>query len=95
MAQPGTIKYAAFRSIFKSRPFPTSSYAYAHDLQPDLAAKIKEAFFSFKFPPEMSEGMEGATNFFPINYKTDWDVVRKVAESAGEKFTNENLEKLK
>jgi len=95
MAHRGTIKEADFRIIFKSKPFPTSSYAYAHDLQPDLAAKIKEAFFSFKFPPEMSQGMEGATNFFPINYKTDWDIVRKVAEAAGEKFTKENLEKLK
>jgi phosphonate transport system substrate-binding protein len=95
MAHRGTIKEADFRIIFKSKPFPTSSYAYAHDLQPDLAAKIKEAFLSFKFPAEMSKGMEGATNFFPITYKADWEVVRNVAESAGEKFTQENLQKMK
>jgi len=50
---------------------------------------------NFKFPPEMAKGMGGATNCFPITYKTDWEVVRSVAESAGEKFTQENLQKLK
>jgi phosphonate transport system substrate-binding protein len=43
----------------------------------------------------MSKGMEGATNFFPITYKSDWEVVRNVAESAGEKFTQENLKNMK
>lgn len=95
MVHRGTIKEADFRIVYKSKPFPTSSYAYAHDLAPELAAKIKEAFLNFKFPPEMSKGMEGATNFFPITYKTDWEVVRSVAESAGETFTQENLQKLK
>jgi phosphonate transport system substrate-binding protein len=95
MINRGTIKEADFRIVYKSSPFPTSSYAYAHDLNPQLAAKIKKAFLSFKFPPEMSKGMEGATNFFPITYQKDWEVVRHVAESAGEKFTQENLQKMK
>jgi phosphonate transport system substrate-binding protein len=95
MAHRGTVKEADFRVLFKSKPFPTSSYAYAHDLHPELAAKIKEAFMSFKFPPEMSKGMEGATNFFPITYKADWEVVRHVADAAGEAFTQETLKKLK
>jgi phosphonate transport system substrate-binding protein len=95
MAHRGTIKEADFRIVYKSKPFPTSSYAYAHDLAPELASKIKEAFLNFKFPAEMSKGMEGATNFFPITYKADWEVVRNVAEAAGEKFTQENLQKLK
>jgi phosphonate transport system substrate-binding protein len=95
MVNRGTIKEADFRIVYKSSPFPTSSYAYAHDLTPQLAAKIKEAFLGFKFPPEMSKGMEGATNFFPITYQKDWEVVRHVAESAGEKFTQENLQKMK
>jgi phosphonate transport system substrate-binding protein len=95
MVHRGTIKEADFRIIFRSKPFPTSSYAYAHDLAPDLAAKIKDAFLNYKFPPEMSQGMEGATNFFPITYKKDWEIVRQVAESAGEQFTQETLKTLK
>ncbi len=95
MIHRGTIKEADFRIIFRSKPFPTSSYAYAHDLDPALAAKIKEAFLNYKFPPEMSQGMEGATNFFPISYQKDWEIVRQVAESAGEQFTEETLKTLK
>lgn len=95
MINRGTVKEADFRIIYRSKPFPTSSYAVAHDLSPALAAKIKAAFLSYKFPPEMSKGMEGATNFFPIAYKKDWQVVRDVAEAAGEKFTQENLKKMK
>ena len=95
MVARGTVKAADFRVLYRSHPFPTSSYAYAHDLHPDLVVKIKESFFNFKFPPEMSKGLEGTTNFFPINYKKDWDVIRKVAAEAGETFTREGLEKMK
>jgi len=95
MVARGTVKAEDFRIVFRSQPFPTSSYAYAHDLHPDLVAKIKEAFLNFKFPPEMSKGLEGTTNFYPITYKKDWDVVRNVAVAAGEVFTKEALEKLK
>lgn len=95
MIDRGTVKESEFRIIYRSQPFPTSSYAYAHDLHPDLVAKIKQAFFTFKFPKEMQDGLEGATNFVPINYKKDWEVVRKVSEAAGEVFTFEALQKLK
>lgn len=95
MINRGTVKEADFRIIYRSKPFPTSSYAYAHDLDPALAAKIKDAFLNYRFPPEMSKGMEGATNFFPITYKKDWEIVRNVADAAGEKFTQENLSKMK
>lgn len=95
MIDRGTVKESEFRIIYRSAPFPTSSYAYAHDLHPELVKKIKEAFFSFQFPKSMQDGLEGATNFYPINYKKDWEVVRKVAEKAGEVFNFETLKKLK
>src|ERR1700674_3078834 len=37
----GTLKADDFRTIFTSPIFPTSSFAYAHDLHPDLARKIR------------------------------------------------------
>ena len=95
MINRGTVKESEFRILYRSSPFPTSSYAYAHDLHPELVKKIKEAFFTFKFPKSMQEGLEGCTNFVPITYKKDWEVVRKVAEKAGEVFNFENLKKLK
>ena len=38
---------ARIRSIYKSETFPTTSYGVAYNLDPKLAEKIKEAFFSF------------------------------------------------
>src|SRR3954447_12134370 len=44
MVARGTVKLDDFRIIFKSPIFPTSSFAYAYDLKPDLAKKITDCF---------------------------------------------------
>ncbi len=63
--------------------FPTSSFAHAHDLKPELAAKLKECFYSFRFPAEMQKEFNGDDRFLPITYGKDWAVVRDVAEKSG------------
>jgi phosphonate transport system substrate-binding protein len=83
MVGRGTVKGDDFRIIYKSPVFPTSSFAYAHDLKPELAAKLKACFFSFKFPPEMVKEFNGDDGFVPITYLKDWAVVRDVAEKSG------------
>ena len=83
MATRGTIKTADFRVIYKSPVFPTSSFAHAHDLKPELAKKLRDCFFSFRFPPEMQKEFNGDDRFLPITYKKDWAVVRDVAEKSG------------
>ncbi len=94
MVRRGTVKGEDFRIIFKSPLFPTSSFAYAHDLHPDLVAKIKEAFFSFRYPPDMLKAFEGADRFYPITYKEHWAAVRKIAEEAEGGFTRQALDAL-
>jgi phosphonate transport system substrate-binding protein len=92
MARRGQVQEANFRIIYKSQLFPTSSFAYAHDLNPDLVKKIKEAFFSFRYPPEMLKAFEGADRFFPITYQKDWAAIRKIAEEAEGGYTKSGLE---
>jgi phosphonate transport system substrate-binding protein len=79
----GTIKKEDVREIYRSPIFPTSSFAYAHDLKPDLAKKLTECFFSFRFTPEMTKEFNGDDRFLPISYQKDWAVVRDVAEKSG------------
>ena len=79
----GTIKVADYRVIYKSPIFPTSSFAHAHDLKPELAKKLRDCFFSFRFPAEMQKEFNGDDRFLPITYKKDWAVVRDVAEKSG------------
>lgn len=83
MGVRGTIKHADFRIIYKSPIFPTSSFAHAHDLKPELAAKLRECFFSFRFPAEMQKEFNGDDRFLPITYIKNWAVVRDVAEKSG------------
>ena len=86
MAHRGQIKETDFRIIYRSQKFPTSSFAYAHDLEPKLADKMLSCFYDYRFPPEMQKAFEGADRFFPINYRTTWEVVRVVAKGSGESF---------
>lgn len=83
MVTRGTVKGDDFRIIYRSAVFPTSSFAYAHDLAPELAGKLKACFFSFRFPPEMTKEFNGDDRFRAITYKEDWAVVRDVAEKSG------------
>jgi phosphonate transport system substrate-binding protein len=83
MIARGTLKTEDFRIIYTSPLFPTSSFAHAHDLRPDLARKIRACFFAFDFPPSMRKEFNGDDRFFPITYKETWRVVREIAEGSG------------
>jgi phosphonate transport system substrate-binding protein len=83
MVTRGSIRGDDFRILYKSPVFPTSSFAYAHDLKPELAAKVKECFLAFRFTPEMTKEFNGDDRFFPITYRETWTVVREVAEKSG------------
>lgn len=93
MSVRGQINENDFRVIYRSSKFPTSSFAYAHDLEPGFRDKMLKCFYDYRFPPEMQKAFDGADRFFPINYKDDWAIVRQVAESGGESFNRAGYEK--
>lgn len=86
MAKRGVVKAENFRTLYSSAPFITSSFAYAHDLDPALATKIRECFANYKFTPEMTKEFNGDDRFHPADYQRDWAIVRKVAEDTGTAF---------
>ena len=86
MAVRGEVKEGDFRVIYRSQKFPTSSFAYAHDLDPKLVDKMLTCFYDYRFPAEMKKAFDGADRFFPINYQTHWEVVRAVAKGSGQGF---------
>lgn len=93
MASRGEIKADDFRIIYRSALFPTSSFAYAHDLAPEFAKTLTKCFYDYRFPPEMQKTFGGADRFFPITYQKDWAVVRKIAEETGTPFNRAAYEK--
>jgi phosphonate transport system substrate-binding protein len=93
MGTRGQIKESDYRIIYRSAKFPTSSFAYAHDLEPAFRDKMLKCFYDYRFTEEMKKAFDGADRFFPINYKEHWSVVRQVSEAGGEKFNREAYEK--
>jgi phosphonate transport system substrate-binding protein len=79
---------AKIRSIYKSETFPTSGYGYAHNLDPQLVAKIKQAFFTFAWEGSaLKQEFQKEDKFIPITYKKDWNVIRKIDAANGVKYT--------
>lgn len=77
------IKADATKVIYKSQTFPTTGYGYVYNLKPELAAKIKEAFFTFNWEgsellKEFEKSEPPQEKFLPITFKSHWEVVRQI-----------------
>jgi phosphonate transport system substrate-binding protein len=76
------------RTIYKSETFPTTGYGHVYNLKPELAAKVREAFFTFKWEgtallKEFERSNPPQEKFIPIDYKTYWQVVRDIDAAMG------------
>jgi phosphonate transport system substrate-binding protein len=72
------------RSIYKSQTFPTTGYGYVYNLKPELADKVKQAFFSYPWEGSaLKAEFKTEDKFMPISYREHWDVIRKVDAATG------------
>jgi phosphonate transport system substrate-binding protein len=88
MIQRKVVDGARIRTIYKSQTFPTTAYGHVYNLQPDLAKKVREAFFAFdwegtELKKEFGKGDPPREKFGAINYKEHWEVVRKIDQASG------------
>lgn len=49
MIRRGVIDEGKIRTIYKSQTFPTTGYGHAHNLHPELAAKVRTAFWTYNW----------------------------------------------
>ena len=86
MIKRDVVKDDQLNVIYKSQTFPTTGYGYVHNLKPDLAEKVVDAFFSFEWvkpdgtPTTLKTEFEknGEGQFIPITYKEHWAVIRTI-----------------
>lgn len=83
MVARNAVDPAAIRTIYTSQTFPTTGYGHAHNLRPELAQKVREAFFSFDWAgtdllTEFSKSEPPQEAFIPITYAKHWEVVRQI-----------------
>ncbi len=84
MIKRDVIKAEQIRTIYKSQTFPTTGYGHAHNLDPQLTAKIKQAFFTFEWEgSDLKKEFKKEGQFMSIRHKNDWDVIRKIDAANG------------
>jgi phosphonate transport system substrate-binding protein len=78
---PPKLKKEQFRVIYESENFPTAGFGYVSTLKPDLAAKVKDAFFSFQWKGtgvEREFAASAQTKFIAVSFKNDFALVRRI-----------------
>ncbi len=88
MIKRGVVKADAIKTIYKSETFPTTGYGHANNLHPVVAAKVKEAFFTFKWEGSaLKKEFKKEDRFISITHKFDWNVIRQIDSANGIKYT--------
>jgi phosphonate transport system substrate-binding protein len=92
MIARGVIKPEQVVTIYKSQTFPTTGYGYVYNLKPELAEKVKQAFFSFDWEgtalqKEFKSAQPPQEKFIPITFKDTWAVVRQIDDAMGVAYT--------
>ncbi len=79
---------AKLRSIYKSQTFPTTGYGHVYNLKPEVAEKVKQAFFTYPWEGSaLKAEFKTEDRFVPITYEKNWAVVRKIDAASGVKYT--------
>ncbi|MBT2785722.1 MULTISPECIES: phosphate/phosphite/phosphonate ABC transporter substrate-binding protein [unclassified Halomonas] len=86
MIARGVVNEGDYEIIYTSETFPTTAYGLAHNLKPELAESIQDAFFSYDWegtPLEAEFANSGESQFIPISYEENWSVIRTIADATG------------
>ncbi|MBI1734663.1 MAG: phosphate/phosphite/phosphonate ABC transporter substrate-binding protein [Candidatus Rokubacteria bacterium] len=93
MINRSVVKAGDVKIVYTSPVFPTAGFAYAHNLEPALVEKIREAFFTFKFQGTSLDrefGKQGRVGFMPITYAKDWESVVGILDANKVVFSRES-----
>ena len=80
MIRRGVIEEGSIRAVYRSATFPTTGYGHAHNLHPELTAKVKQAFWTFPWSEDelFVNEFKKADKFIGITHKFDWAVIRQI-----------------
>lgn len=73
------------RIVYESDSFPATAYGHVYNLDPELAAKVEEAFLTFDWEgTSLKAEFADSDQFIPVTYKTDWAVLRQIDAASRE-----------
>ena len=88
MERRGIVRPGQTVVLYRSETFPTIAYGHAHNLKPELAQKIRQAFFSFPWKgsalaAEFNRSSPPQEKFLPVSYRDTWRIVREIDQAMG------------
>jgi len=84
MVARNAVDPSKIRTIYTSQTFPTTGYGHANNLHPAVTAKLKQAFFTFKWEgSDLKKEFKKEDRFIAINHKSDWAVIRQIDAANG------------
>ena len=95
MVNRGLFKASDYKVVYTSPVFPTTGYVHAHNLDPALAAKVKQAFLTFRVEGSTLAkefGSQGVTGFTEVTYAREWESVIGIQEANGVVYSKESEE---
>jgi len=93
MINRGVVKASDVKIVYTSPLFPRAGFAYHHALDPALAAKVKEAFATFRVQgTSVGKEFRDITRFVPIDYRKDWEAVVGILVANGASFSRDSAD---
>jgi phosphonate transport system substrate-binding protein len=87
MLKNGTINASDYRVIYRSQVIPRLTIGYVYNLKPELAATVTSVVLDFENARGAAEETAAKPmRFFAINYKKDFEFVRKIDDSFDPRF---------
>jgi len=84
MVDRDLVKPEQIRTIYRSATFPTTGYGHVNNLDPEVAALIQQAFFTFPWEgSDLKAEFQAEDRFISIDYKFDWQVIREIDAANG------------
>jgi phosphonate transport system substrate-binding protein len=92
----GKLEPTAYRTIYQSQVIPRLTIGYVYNLKPQLAAEIKQEVIDFDNAGGTPDEDGGKPmRFAPVDYKKDFEFVRKVDDAFDPRFNSAAAEKQK
>ncbi len=86
MLARGVINEGDYEILYTSQTFPTTGYGHVYNLHPELAEKVRDAFFSYDWEGSALAAEfanSGESQFIPITFEEHWAVIRTIDEANG------------
>jgi phosphonate transport system substrate-binding protein len=96
MQEDGKLQSTDFRTIFQSEVIPRLTLGYVYNLKPELAEQIKRAVLNFDNKNgSVDEDGGKPMRFAPVDYKKDFELVRRIDDAFDPRFNAKAATKVK